>query len=703
MRTITIRSGGCAPQVSLAAGESAQLLLLLFDPATGQPYDLTNQTVLVTVRSRCCGSGGQPDPNDPSLIARNATVQSPATAGRGLLSIVVADTDGQPGQYEADVWITDTGTQARTQIIPPFQFNVTVPVGLPSTTPTPAPPTPPYPTVQINSYATDEIPDPTTQPLDALIRDADQNVLLINTGTTWEPASGAPNGNGARLRLYVRMSGSDTTGNGTLSKPYATPDHALDQAAPLLNWTRVVIDITGMTWRPEASNYNVFPGKVQARTQPWFNYPGGFDNPDFATFSDEADITFQAVPTQFDTIPAGYTNSHDTATGLVTLTSPGKNWTPGALVNKFCMGEFNFAECGCIVANDADSITIAANHTSFVSDTLGIYDLSATWQPADDSPFYLTLNGSASVQFNGIMLRCGAQNGWSVIVGALPYARFVGCDLAGALLMPGSGFPIVNPQVFSGCRITAMVPGVFDGESGIDLSGGDMIFSQCYFDSIAFTRLFGTTGQRVNIDNVYAHGCAPLLHSDQGQEVQDAPPINYDPVIFALEGVWIDSPVSNAIQVFGGVVHLGAIHITNCPGDGIFVDGPSKVVFTYRAASSGIVGHGIRVLNGGRVIMDSPVAGAIDGTAGGMKIGNRPARAWADFTANPPQFIEIDYNDLSCLSYDSSVQALHAGAAVMEYITGTPASWATSSPTTIAEALDRIAAAVALLRGTPIP
>lgn len=37
------------------------------------------------------------------------------------------------------------------------------------------------------------------------------------------------------------------------------------------------------------------------------------------------------------------------------------------------------------------------------------------------------------------------------------------------------------------------------------------------------------------------------------------------------------------------------------------------------------------------------------------------------------------------------------------YATGTPASWNGAPPTTISSAIDRIAAAVAALRGSPIP
>lgn len=94
--------------VVVPIGSTVLWTLSLEDPFTRLPIDLTGSNVIMSVSSLDVRN----QPTQPPLISRQATILSPATAGRCTVPWATGDTvinnvPVAPGQYAIDVWLTD--------------------------------------------------------------------------------------------------------------------------------------------------------------------------------------------------------------------------------------------------------------------------------------------------------------------------------------------------------------------------------------------------------------------------------------------------------------------------------------------------------------------------------------------------------------------------------------------------------------------
>lgn len=99
--------------IKLVRNDTApQLRLTLTDSLTGAAIDLTSATVTLYLRAVNTTT---------LLLTRNATIQSPATAGIAVVVWQPGDLDLEPGDYEGEVEIT-LGDGTVETIFTPLQF-----------------------------------------------------------------------------------------------------------------------------------------------------------------------------------------------------------------------------------------------------------------------------------------------------------------------------------------------------------------------------------------------------------------------------------------------------------------------------------------------------------------------------------------------------------------------------------------------------
>ena len=158
--------------------------------------------------------------------------------------------------------------------------------------------------------------------------------------TTSVPGASISPGTGVRQVIYVRPTGNDTTGLGTLVAPYLTPERALlDVPNIIQNSDRYIIEMSGygtyafpseflfptVSGSPGLAVMGTFPGA------PVWPYPAP-DAP--VTFDGELPLTFQALPTLTDISAdiVSQTNIGPNAERIVTTLA----LVPGALIRAVC-------------------------------------------------------------------------------------------------------------------------------------------------------------------------------------------------------------------------------------------------------------------------------------------------------------------------------------------------------------------------------
>lgn len=673
--------------IKIPIGSTVLFTIHCQDPDTRAAIDLAGANVVMSL----CQLDLQGNPSQPPVISRQADISDPTSAGICTVpwasgDTVVSGVGRTPGSYGFDLWLTDVSGD-RLSMLTFGTLELVAAAGLPDAVITPLPDQEPLALGPIGLNWRGLWDNSLTYALRDAVYYVDTNgetssyrcILATTAGieptnaTYWDPlALGGsatyelvkiltPDFAGERRVIYVRSTGDDSrsvaNGGGTLSHPFLTPEHALDVSYSFLRNGRVVIDMSGYgTYAPTTGM--VLPQTTQLQTKVYATYVSGFTNPDFGAFSDEGDITFQAVPTLSDTITSGWVNSHDAITGIVTITDSTKSWTPNALVGKFVAGA-NAQEIGYIVANDGTSVTLGASHVGFSSSTLGIYTTSCTIQPsagATGISFFLT--GQASVQFNGIKLLRGSSCYFNAVVAQhIPQVRFLASDIGGITFMEGVGIAPGGNHL-TGCRISS--DSGTNGVTGFEPCGSMFQFDNCYFKNVSIIRILSVGNGRYSIGNSYADGCHPLGHT-LTENALGSPLI--DPIAFLINGMNIVNSTGYGIQYYGGApCQVGGVRISSAVSDAIHADGVGKLSLTYKISGTGNGGYGLRATNG--VQIDVPV-GQIDitGTSGNFICGLHSVRTWSNFESAIPQYNELDYSTLTRV-YEASSNVVYGVEAV---------------------------------------
>jgi hypothetical protein len=240
--------------------------------------------------------------------------------------------------------------------------------------------------------------------------DAREAVLLISDGTNWiiqskySPTK-IPSSLKAevvadtRIVIYVSSTGNDSTGDGSVGNPYQSIQHAINQVPQFAaRGTRYVIDVT------DSLGEGVTIAGFCSPTR-----QANFSNPDFVPFGTEGYLTFQAVPTVYDTFTASGTVAADQALAFRILTLPGIAYDQNELVGKWLwrQGTAKFAP----IAWNNGNIIIVADSSSTSWTGSGV-----TYNIVEPTPAITATieNCTSQIRFNGISASITANNALDV-------------------------------------------------------------------------------------------------------------------------------------------------------------------------------------------------------------------------------------------------------------------------------------------------
>lgn len=420
----------------------------------------------------------------------------------------------------------------------------------------------------------------------------------------------APSG---AILIYVRNSGSDATGDGTLAKPFATIPKALSVIPLIKIGPNFIINLDGYT----VNDPNiVFPPFVSSMDL--VDTTGTGRHPAFLS---EGYVTLSALPTTIETLnPATTVYSVDPVTGLLIIQDTSKAWTVNEWQGRLLEGD-GFFQTGRVISNTADTLITTAFLSSFTG-AVKIQTPSCVLNQATPFKYVAKLLGvHAPIVFQGISM---PRNGGPQRVAdmqANDYVEFEACDYGGLFITSGAEVHDIAGYCQSdGSTITSAV-------------------FECQSVNMLLTMHQGVGAQwecRISADGVAFVGCFTFAGHIAGEVVQAV--FDGGNGVIVMDG--------SALALFGvkSSNAVGANHI-NQEGNGIFIEGGGIVNFSEgNIGGNGNAGVGVRAVAQGCGYLEpgEPVNFTITGAGGDLKVGDNAVRTWADFNANPPVLSETD-------------------------------------------------------------
>lgn len=240
------------------------------------------------------------------------------------------------------------------------------------------------------------------------------------------------------VEIYARLSGSDTTGDGTFVNPYRTFQRAIRDVPSIVPaGTIYKVDISGigMETLPPQYEFPLFIGSEGIGNfdfaEPYFYYYG--------TVNVVAEPQVATLASGITSIPAAVASIPTASTELVKLTVAGAGWTPGDLVGKFLISSGPPTEHCVIWQNTATEIWLTTKTTPIFP--LTIMECSAGFQATkdpDDLHRAAVNVTNTQVSLGGLKIRslsaaAGAFGGWSLqVAGNTPPTSVQLCDIQGA-------------------------------------------------------------------------------------------------------------------------------------------------------------------------------------------------------------------------------------------------------------------------------
>lgn len=179
------------------------------------------------------------------------------------------------------------------------------------------------------------------------------------------------------ITVYVRSSGSDTTGDGTLANPYATERRAMQDAPWLSDGKRFRIDVSGRGTLTQTALWRL-PPLQGARVQ-----PGSFLDPYFGRMQ-QSDVEFYAAPTAVGSWATGsWSIAQEAVSGaaeLCTITIPGASFTVNEHKGHF-VGFAGLNVLAQVISNTSNTlyVTLTNVYAAYVSAvTMTLYAQSCT-------------------------------------------------------------------------------------------------------------------------------------------------------------------------------------------------------------------------------------------------------------------------------------------------------------------------------------
>lgn len=270
--------------------------------------------------------------------------------------------------------------------------------------------------------------------------------------------------------------GSDVTGDGSATAPYATITKAIRAVPALQRNVRYFVDVSGV---------HESLGGVGELTVPPFvtpdrllqSNPGTLVTP---VVFDELPINVYGKPILLATLSGSFTSATDPTTGLRTYTDPTATWTPNQWKGKYLLGGAN-GQFAAIASNSDTTLEVCA--TTAFTGTLTINDYSASLtNPLGNTRFTLSILASGvQIQFSGMKFLHATSTFQAVFTADALATRFTCCELQG-LQAGRSRFVDMNAcYIRSTTAISAGTGGVGFNFAGNGNANG---INRCFFENV---------------------------------------------------------------------------------------------------------------------------------------------------------------------------------------------------------------------------
>jgi hypothetical protein len=458
----------------------------------------------------------------------------------------------------------------------------------------------------------------------------------LSTGNSPQPPFPTPQ---IEVTIFSRLTGNDTTGDGTLASPYRTFQRAIRDVPSIISaGVRYVVDITGIGTETLPSGYQM-PVILSTAQLPVANSAP-------SPFSFNAPLTIRAFPQPFSGVPVANTTVPPgdivsivtNADNLTTITvAPARaSWGADALKGAILTSDLSPNASAAIYGSDATHLFVANTSGAIpLGSTLSIVEQSATLAgPASSAPVEtaaIICQDVSAIAWQGIRFRSTDVNTTGVIISNAQRPFFFLCDTDGIGTDGGIGQQL----------------GFFSGvirDKIVDMGGTAFTPQRCLFLNIPTYLIVG--GYLAIFRTTVFDGCLDALGpkprflaagamAQPGWEITNC--------LFKNSG---NTDAAIYLQAAGNYA-LENVRIQGSPGDALLAEGPSETQLTNVTGGTGGAGDpantgaGVHATDGAFVrIRDN--ATLVTGTAGDMIVGTLPARTWADFRGNVPTKNQYD-------------------------------------------------------------
>jgi hypothetical protein len=429
--------------------------------------------------------------------------------------------------------------------------------------------------------------------------------------------------------IYARMTGSDTSGNGTLANPYRTIQRAsLDVPLSVPAGTRYKIDCSGVGGvkftETLPTDYTLSPWAVAE------SYFFDFADPYFPLATG---IAICATPQLVSLVPASDAtinladvtlNTPDPITGLRTLTiaPPRASWGVDGLKGKFVIDAAN-NQVNCVASGNTTT-TISLNTQSTLTFPLRIMEPSAELTGSATNKATLASIGCGSIGFNGLKISTPGQPG--LVVDNAGFACAQLCDLDSV------GYADGDPA-----RLNVLLACHVYGTTSLG-SLNNLTCIRSLFDGAFLFGVLAFPAPTIPFFNACVFdACEPIETTDTGGAPSSPDNFNFNRCV-----VKNCANPDAAIFFHGNLGQFNRLDIYGNAGFGIWCSNGAGVLRFSRVVTSGpanggpagiFVGDGITV-NVTPASLANP-ATRLKGVVDGMVVGDdpfgSPTRTWADF------------------------------------------------------------------------
>lgn len=411
-------------------------------------------------------------------------------------------------------------------------------------------------------------------------------------------------GDGSDVLIYVRPTGNDSSGIGSLGSPYRTIKRALEDLPYLPYGNDYVIECTGLGTDSYAEPLQFPP----------LHSPDGltFGSTRVSGFTLSRSVTIEAAPTLDDTITGGELTGQtaEPTTGLITL-----NTTKSYLVDE---------KRGKLVRDSTGRIAVIASNTAGPNTDIEITDNNTLTAPIEILDQSCEIRNSDASGGNALEIRnavCGVQLNGIRLSTANPFVFRYGlfldnhlgafglraCSVDGLFAALGTSQPSFSASYF---------------EKRFSSSGVGLNCFNCMVDgaSLAFRTMGRSTDVSFWLENIF-DGCSPI---GVGTGIED---VNH--LSISMDRTIVRNGSGNGVEVIpGGQMTLRRGLVDSNAGDGVLVRG-SNLSVVRDVQGSGNTGLGVRLTNG--ALVQRLDGTAVTGTGGDYQVGGNGVGTWGAF------------------------------------------------------------------------